>query len=455
MSEPRPAPHSHDDVPDNVLEELRVAFGEPAEGRGEPPARGDSPAGTADTATETSVTVPLGSIDAAAPTVPMREPDDATAGVTGMPDAPGDGTTGSWTVAVPDDTEASGMAPGVPGGQVDEVPGPDAGPDAGPDTGSGRPDPARSTIVIGGDDDLPDAIYLDEATDRTGDGGSGRGTIVIGDELDSAGVFDAVEVPSRSMDPRLRERRIAVKRAAGRRRLIWVSAVTATLLVVVAVIAVFASSLFAVEVVDVQGAVYTADRNGEQLQAVIDAMMGDPVLLVDTLAAQEALERIPWVERALVYTDFPDRVVIDIRERRPFATFVGSDQRYRVIDRDGRVLDVLDGRPVDYMLISGAGPDLEPGSMSGTRFAQASQMIGALPAELRVMTESVSVDATTGELSLALAGPSGPIEVRVGTFDALDAKLARLLQQVRDGLDDVERIDVSSDDIVISRTPQV
>jgi len=318
------------------------------------------------------------------------------------------------------------------------------------------PPVARHTIKIGGDDELPDAVYLDApgpAAERSTAEmrGATAGTtitgtrIVIGDELEASGAFDAVEVPSRSMDPRLRARRVAVKRAQGRKRLLWVAAIGGVVLVVVAVLAVFASSLFSVEVIDVQGAVYSQARYGEQFQRVIDEMQSDPVLLVDTRRAERELESIPWVERAFVRTDFPNRVVIDIRERRPLATYQGSDERYRVIDADGRVLDVLVGRPVDYMLLSGVGPDLEPGSMSGTQFAEAAQMVGALPAELRAITESASVDATTGDLGLQLAGG---VSVRIGTFDRLDAKLARLLQQVRDGLDGIGRLDVSTDEVI-------
>ena len=330
------------------------------------------------------------------------------------------------------------------------------------DAGGGGGGGGRSTIVIGGDDDLPDAVYLDDEpiTTRLGpDDSASRNTIVIGDELDSTGAFDAVSVPARSMDPRVRARRIAVKRAAGRKRLVWTAVVVGVVLVVVAVLAVFSSSLFAVEQVDVQGATYTSARDDGQLQAVIDELRGEPVLLVDTRRAELQLEQIPWIERAFVSTDFPNRVLIDVRERLPLATYIGSDDRYRVIDRDGRVLDVLEGRPADYMLLTGTGPDLEPGALAGTPFAQAAQLVGALPAELRARTVSASVDATTGDLGLVLQGdvdPAAPdvtppdIEVRLGNATGLDSKLARLLQQTRDGLDGVAHLDVSTDEVIRS-----
>lgn len=327
--------------------------------------------------------------------------------------------------------------------------------------------------MIGGDDSLPDAIYLDDGADApsgrldTEAVRNDRGLIVIGDELEASGAFDAVPVPSRSMDPRVRARRIAVKRAQGRKRLVWVASVAAVVVVVVGVLAVFSSSLFAVDRVDVQGAPYTQARYGDRLQVLIDEMMGEPVLLVDTKDIEERLEQFPWIERAFVTTDFPHRVLIDVRERQPLATFVGSDSRYRVIDRDGYVLDTLVGRPAGYMLIEGIGPDLEAGSAAGAQYGAAAQLVGALPAEIRSITTAATLDPSTGDLGLVIqripvvdpADTAAPpasdeprepasVEVRIGSFNGLDGKLARLLQLVRDGLDDSARIDVSTDDVI-------
>ncbi len=43
-----------------------------------------------------------------------------------------------------------------------------------------------------------------------------------------------------------------------------------------------------------------------ELQAVVDDLTGTPVLRVDTLAAEEQLESIPWVEDARVTTKLPE-----------------------------------------------------------------------------------------------------------------------------------------------------
>ena len=181
-----------------------------------------------------------------------------------------------------------------------------------------------TTIMIGGHDDFVDAVYLDDGADDPV-----SGTIVLGDELDSSGAFDAVAPPSRSMDPRVRARRIAVKRALGRKRLIWMGAIALVVLIVVAALAVFASSLFAVQQVDVTGDVYT---DQQQLQTIIDEIVGQPILLVDTLAIEKQLELIPWVERAIVTTYFPHSVAIDLRERN--AVHVGRDRMLQVANSE-------------------------------------------------------------------------------------------------------------------------
>jgi len=313
--------------------------------------------------------------------------------------------------------------------------------------------PPRNVIVIGGDDDdRPDALYLDEAggarlregqsdeEDSTGE----RSTIIISD-LDESGTIETLPARSSgSMDPRVRARRIAVRRAKGRKRLIWVAVAAAIVLVLVGAVAVLASSLFDVRTVDVQGAVYTDPK---ELAAIVDDIKGDAILLVDTRQIERKLESIAWVESARVSTDFPHRVFIDIRERKPVATFAGSDRKYRVIDRDGRGLDVVDGIPIDYMLVTGADPDVERGNFAGRPLASAAQLAIALPPEIRALTKSVGVDATTGDLTLQLGDD---LPVRLGPPSDLSSKLVRLLSEVRGGLDGVCALDVSTTEI--SRT---
>ena len=310
--------------------------------------------------------------------------------------------------------------------------------------------------MIGAADDLPDAQYLDDALEQpvassrgssslsggSSDDSGERSTIVIADFDDVADVADASSGNRRSsgsIDPRLRARRVAVRRAEGRRRLLWVAVVGGVIVTLVGVVAVLASSLFSVDEVVVQGAVYS---DTARLDEVIAKVEGDPILLVDTNAIEDELETFAWIERARVETHFPHRLTIDIRERQPIATFAGSDGRFRIIDRESRVLDVIDGLPLAPMLITGNHPDTDVGQFAGQIYAAAAQLVIALPAEIRTITTSVGVDSATGDLTMEL---QGGVQVRLGAANDLPVKLARLLQRVRDGLGDVEQVDVSTD----------
>jgi cell division protein FtsQ len=320
------------------------------------------------------------------------------------------------------------------------------------------PGSAPRKVIVIGDDDRPDALYLDEESgsrlrdvhtgDHDGsddDKSGGRSTIIIKD-LDETGSIEALPARSSgSMDPRVRARRIAVSRAKGRKRLIWVAIGAAILVVLVGAIAILASSLFDVRTIDVQGAVYT---DPEQLSAIVDQLKGDAILLVDTRQIERQLESIAWVESARVSTQFPHRVFIDIRERKPIATFAGSDSKFRVIDRDGRVLDIVDGVPIDYMLITGANPDVERGQFAGRPFASAAQLAIALPPEVRALTESIGVDATAGNLTLQLRND---LTVQLGPAADLSTKLVRLLSMVQGGLEGICGLDVSTPDIAPTR----
>ena len=318
-------------------------------------------------------------------------------------------------------------------------------------TGQADDPAAPRRIIVIAEDNLPDSVYLDEDKERAFhqrrdavDESGQRSTIVIAD-LDGATATEPPLASSRGgIDPRIRARRISVRRAEGRRRLIWAGIGGGVLLVAIAAVAVFASSIFDVREVSVQGAVYT---DPAVLQGVIDDLQGEPVLLVDTAAAQETLEAVPWVESARVATDFPHRVVIDIRERVPIATFQGGDGQFRVIDLQGRVLDVLAGQPIDYLLVTGDHPDTARGQFAGAPYAAVAELVSSLPPEIRDVTQSVGVDASTGTLTMVLANdqPDG-VSVRLGDERGLDEKLARLLRQVRKGLDGVCALDVSTSD---------
>lgn len=275
-------------------------------------------------------------------------------------------------------------------------------------------------VITISDDELPDAVYVQGSLERDGSGS----IVFIEDDItgDTLGPESERDV-RRGIEPRMRERRVAVKRAQGRRRLRRVLAVAFVVLLVVGVLAVLGSPLFAVRGDDVKvfGSVYT-DR--DRLQEIIDDAVGTPVLRVDTAGIEESIEEIPWVEQATVRSDFPHGLVIDIRERSAVATYQGPDQRFRVLDRAGRVLDVLDLYPFAYVLIVGPDAvDLEPGAFAPQGYAAAAELAKNLTGTVRGRVTMIEVTADGSRLAMQLDDGS---TVFFGEARDLLAKLVRL-----------------------------
>ena len=117
--------------------------------------------------------------------------------------------------------------------------------------------------------------------------------MVIIDE-DERGMPAANPAPRRSMDGRVRARRAAcAERLAGDDSFAAIGAL-GVLVLGIAVLAVLGSSWFGVRSADVRvsGNVYT---NPVQLNAIIDEVLGTPVVLVDTDAIEEQIDAIAWV----------------------------------------------------------------------------------------------------------------------------------------------------------------
>lgn len=308
---------------------------------------------------------------------------------------------------------------------------------------------ARTTIAIGGDDELPDAKYLDQ--ELGAEPADDSGTVFIDDD----GTGDAIaakDATGRGIEPRLRQRRIGVRRAEGRRRLKWAAIVGVAFALVVGLLAIFGSSLFAVREIDVTG---LQNADASEVEAVMADLIDQPVLLVDTDGAEERLEAIPFVADARVRTDFPDSVVIELRERVPVATVQGTDGQFRILDADGRVLDVIDGQPVAFVLISGTTPlDLAPGQFASQGYASATSIVTKLTPAVRSRLVSMSVTPDGSDLRFVLSNEPGEnIEVRLGMAITDDDQLQRLVRLER-VLDDVLGSDTTAIDVSTSETTE-
>ena len=215
------------------------------------------------------------------------------------------------------------------------------------------------------------------------------------------------------MDPRIRARRVAVKRAEGRRRLKILTGVLGTAAVVTAALGLVRSPLVAVRHVDVQGADHTA-----LAQVIAAAGLQGHRLMFDVHPGsvdRRLVEALPWVASASVTRRWPATVEIRLHERTPVATVAAAGGQSAMIDASGRILATGPPASADPALvpIAGLAPAGAPGTWVGPGpQAQAALVVATgLPAPLRgrltqlAVTGGGEVDATLGPNTTVLLGP--------------------------------------------------
>ena len=213
---------------------------------------------------------------------------------------------------------------------------------------------------------------------------------------------------------------------------------------VVLVLIVLASPIVAVRNIDIEGAKYA---NATLIETVSKSLRGKSVLTVDTNAAQKLLETDPWIESVRIKTYLPGRAVIEINERVPVAWFLGVDNQGRVIDQDGRVLAVVNGRPTEYMLIDGIGPNLIAGAMASESYKAAAQLAMSLPDEIRPVVKNMGVNGPNQVTMTLLTGAV----VKFGEPVDLRNKLVNVVVILRrQDINQIAGIDVSSGTPVVS-----
>jgi cell division protein FtsQ len=243
--------------------------------------------------------------------------------------------------------------------------------------------------------------------------------VVISDSLDHVVIVD-----DDRPDPTFEERRRKQERRERLQRVKWLKLAGVVVGVVVVVMAVLASPLFAIRSVTLEGNVYTSKEVVEQVR---ELLKGASVFTVDTGKARTILLDDPWVSDVRITTHFPSKALIEIAERVPVVWYVGTDQKVRVVDARGRVIVVLDGWPTKYLQVEGVGPSLEAGAVADDAYRAAAQLVLALPDEIRPKVASLAL-SPGGELSMTLK--SGTI-VRFGQPADLQNKLVLVVVLLR------------------------
>ncbi len=235
------------------------------------------------------------------------------------------------------------------------------------------------------------------------------------------GIGPAREIGNVVVHPRLRERRIAVRKDAGRRRLHRLILLVVVASLALTVVTVLKSPILDVDEIAISGAGATG------ADAIVEASgveVGSALLLADVEDARRSVEALPWVEEATVTRDLPGGLVIDVIERTPSAVVASGDTAV-LVDPDGHVL--ADADPSAYPASVAAFPPFvsvittdEPPAAGGRVDASLLDAI-ALAERLRDNPANV-VAAVHLEPTLQLELAGGGI-VDFGDGDAIDSKV--------------------------------
>jgi len=231
------------------------------------------------------------------------------------------------------------------------------------------------------------------------------------------------------IDPRIRERRIEVLRAAGRRRL-RVTIVIASAIVIggLGYLAV-RSPLLAVDHIRVIGS------QREPTSKIISAAgvrNGQPMLFIDTGAAERRIERLRWIAQARVRREFPGTVSIDVTEYVPTAYVRMPGGKIALVSSSGHVIAL--SRAVPPHAVAVIGERVAPVVGSLLTPSGSADVVDQLPPHLRARVFAIDVGGSTAVIDLRSAAPAGTVcrpapgsvagfeQIRLGTLDSLRDK---------------------------------
>jgi cell division protein FtsQ len=209
--------------------------------------------------------------------------------------------------------------------------------------------------------------------------------------------------PATPVDPRVRDRWVAVRRDAGRRRLRLLVAIGVVVLLAALAGGVTVSPLLDVDQVKVTGLQRVTAAQVEEAGGIHP---GDAMAWLDPSGAVTGIETLPFVRHATVTRSWPDTVEIAVTERTPVA-WIDSPAGKVVVDGTGRVLvsvaEAPPGMPqlVGTKFVPGPGATIAP--VGGARVA------AGLTGLVALGTRSVTVTDTGVTLQLV----DGP-EIRMG-----------------------------------------
>lgn len=187
---------------------------------------------------------------------------------------------------------------------------------------------------------------------------------------------------------RFEAKRLDLERRAGLRRLRIVLGLTAVTSLAVGLIAFINSSWFDVDTISIVG---TERADPEDILAASGIEIGQGLLDVDSSAAADNIELVPWIGVATVERPLNGEIVITVEERPPSAA-IPAGSRFALVDEHGRQLEIVNRRPDGYLPIQGIEGSGVAGEPAPAELLPVIALLGALPDEIEVEVAAVAVE---------------------------------------------------------------
>jgi len=176
--------------------------------------------------------------------------------------------------------------------------------------------------------------------------------------------------------------------------------------------------LFALAAITVTGD--TTHSNAVTLRANVVPKLGGSFLTLDLARAQQAFEAVPWVRRAVVKREFPNRLLVVLQEHQAVA-FWGPENESRLLNAQAEVFEANAGEVEHQDLPRLGGP------------AGQEPLVLAMYRRLRPMFDPLDLSLDQLDLSgrgswIARLDSGAVIELGRGSEDEVSARTDRFLK---------------------------
>jgi cell division protein FtsQ len=217
------------------------------------------------------------------------------------------------------------------------------------------------------------------------------------------------------IDPRLRARRISVRRDEGRRRLRRLTGLGIVAAAIVLAVGVTRSPVLDVDRIEVVGAAHTQVG---VVQRAAGIRRHAPMTDVNLDRARRDVLALPWVNTVSIQREWPASVRVVITERTAVAVVTAGQQGFALVDGTGRVLELSSTPPAGFMLLANVPAPGEPGTNVDPSAGDALSVARSMPDSLRPKVSTVVAEANGVVLRLVAGGV-----VRLGPATDLQVKL--------------------------------